>query len=594
MSSGPQPGPSPGSDARQVACLLAIDPVGLGGVVLRGPAGECRDEYLQLIRQYQEPGRPWRRVPLSIDDDRLLGGLDVAASLRTGTPVVASGILAEANEGSIILSMAERMERDVAARICAAMDCGEVHVERNGFSRHLAGRFSVIALDEGLGEDELVNFELASRLAFHVDLRALSHDQLDDSPVSQELLEQARALLPKVTVSDEMLQTLNAVALSLGIVSMRSVLLALRACRVAAALAGRNQVAEEDLHTVIRLVLAHRAEQFPSFEDEQQADAESQQQNESPPLEEQDSVDTEQNQKQSKGLPEDLILEAVKAAIPADMLSRLQAAAQRARALGVKSRGGARAQSRHRGRPLGARRAAPRNGQRLNIGATLKAAAPWQRLRQTGHSHRTARFRVLPEDFHLTRFKAHQETTTIFVVDASGSAAAQRLAEAKGAVELLLAQCYVRRDQVALISFRGGTAELLLPPTRALARAKRELSALPGGGGTPLAAGIDAARELAMDLQRKGQTPVVVLMTDGRANICRDGTPGHEQANEEALVSSRLFQAGGWNSVVVDTANRPRPRAKSIADAMGAQYFPMPYAEASSLAGLIHSKTSIQ
>ena len=116
-----------------------------------------------------------------------------------------------------------------------------------------------------------------------------------------------------------------------------------------------------------------------------------------------------------------------------------------------------------------------------------------------------------------------RETTTIFVVDASGSAALHRLAEAKGAVELLLADCYIRRDQVALIAFRGSAAELLLPPTRSLARAKRSLAGLPGGGGTPLAAGLDAAFALSDSIRRKGQTPTVIVLTDGRANIARDG-----------------------------------------------------------------------
>jgi magnesium chelatase subunit D len=93
----------------------------------------------------------------------------------------------------------------------------------------------------------------------------------------------------------------------------------------------------------------------------------------------------------------------------------------------------------------------------------------------------------------VSRFKQRRETTTIFVVDASGSAALHRLAEAKGAVELLLADCYVRRDRVAMLAFRGKGAELMLPPTRSLVRAKRSLAGLPGGGGTPLAAGMDAA-----------------------------------------------------------------------------------------------------
>ena len=145
------------------------------------------------------------------------------------------------------------------------------------------------------------------------------------------------------------------------------------------------------------------------------------------------------------------------------------------------------------------------------------------------------RILIRKDDFRISRFKQRTETTTIFVVDASGSAALHRLAEAKGAVELLLADCYIRRDQVALIAFRGSVAELLLPPTRSLARAKRSLAGLPGGGGTPLAAGLDAAFALSDSIRRKGQTPTVVVLTDGRANIARDGGQGRPRAEEDAM-----------------------------------------------------------
>ena len=141
-----------------------------------------------------------------------------------------------------------------------------------------------------------------------------------------------------------------------------------------------------------------------------------------------------------------------------------------------------------------------------------------------------------------TRFKHRSETTTIFVVDASGSSALHRLGEAKGAVELLLADCYVRRDRVALVAFRGKAAELLLPPTRSLVRAKRCLADLPGGGGTPLASGIEAGLALADAVKRRGGTPLLVLLTDGRANVARDGQGGRTQAGEEALTGARLVR----------------------------------------------------
>jgi len=193
------------------------------------------------------------------------------------------------------------------------------------------------------------------------------------------------------------------------------------------------------------------------------------------------------------------------------------------------------------------------------------------------------RILIRKDDFRIARFKRRTETITIFVVDASGSAALHRLAEAKGAVELLLADCYIRRDQVALIAFRGSIAELLLPPTRSLARAKRSLAGLPGGGGTPLAAGLDAAVALADLIRRKGQTPTIILLTDGRANIARDGAQGRPRAEEDARIAARQLRAAGITAVLVDTSPRPGASGAQLAAEMGARYLPLPHADAKAL-----------
>ena len=169
--------------------------------------------------------------------------------------------------------------------------------------------------------------------------------------------------------------------------------------------------------------------------------------------------------------------------------------------------------------------------------------------RATAASGAIARVEVRREDFHVTRYRERAETTTIFVVDASGSSALHRLAEAKGAVELLLAECYVRRDRVALVAFRGAGAELLLPPTRSLVRAKRSLAGLPGGGGTPLACGLDAAALIAEGVLRRGGTPTLVVLTDGRANVARDGTHGRELAQRDATTAARRLRARGVAAV---------------------------------------------
>ncbi|MDP3822758.1 MAG: VWA domain-containing protein, partial [Burkholderiales bacterium] len=252
-------------------------------------------------------------------------------------------------------------------------------------------------------------------------------------------------------------------------------------------------------------------------------------------------------------------------------------------------RSGALQQGKLRGRPAGVRRGEPRAGARLNVIETLRAAAPWQLLRRREMAPGTTRIQVRREDFHVTRFKQRSETTAVFVVDASGSAALNRLAETKGAVELLLADCYVRRDSVAVIAFRGRSAELLLPPTRSLVRAKRSLAGLPGGGGTPLAAGIDAAVALADAVRRRGATPVLVMLTDGRANIARDGAPGRAQASEDALVAARQVRVAGFSALLLDTSPQPQEPARELAQAMGAVYLPLPYAGASVLSQAVRA-----
>jgi magnesium chelatase subunit D len=226
-----------------------------------------------------------------------------------------------------------------------------------------------------------------------------------------------------------------------------------------------------------------------------------------------------------------------------------------------------------------------RAGARLNLVDTLRTAAPWQRFRAEGAP--AERVLVRPSDFRIRRFVQRTESTTIFVVDASGSTAYQRLSEAKGAVELLLAKAYVSRARVALIAFRGEGAELLLPPTRSLTRAKSRLAELPGGGGTPLASGVEAALELALSEKSKDHTPLLVFLTDGRANIGRDGAPGRAAANADALAAARQVGEARIAAVFVDTSPRPTPDGDRFARAMGAVYAPLPYVDANAMFGLV-------
>jgi magnesium chelatase subunit D len=597
------------ADALQAAALFAVDPIGTGGVALRALAGPQRERWLRWLRDALPADVPWRRVPLNIHDARLLGGLDLAATLRAGRPVAQKGLLAEADGGVLLLAMAERLPPGTAARLAAVLDTQEVAMERDGLALREPARLGVVALDEGMADDEQMPAALRDRLAFSLSLpdaageswgHGRAHDPVDGLRAE---VQAARALLPTVTVSDELLQALCAASLALGIASVRAPLLALRVACAAAALAGRCDVDEQDAALAARLVLAPRATQLPTMQSDPQDQDGADETPEPPeppaaeppppepppdPPSEAQNADPDEDEPPplDPSVLEDLILDAARAAIPAGLLAALELGQAGRSGASTGGRAGQIRKNRLRGRPAGVQRGEPRAGARLNVIETLRAAAPWQavRRREVGAgTERAARIQVRREDFHVTRYQQHSETTTVFVVDASGSSALNRLAEAKGAVELLLADCYVRRDRVAVLSFRGKTAELLLPPTRSLVRAKRSLAGLPGGGGTPLAAGIDAALALADAIARRGETPILVLLTDGRGNIARDGSPGRQRAGEDALAAARQVRLAGVTALLLDTSPQPQPAAEQLAAAMGAGYLPLPYAGAAAL-----------
>ncbi|MBK1732792.1 magnesium chelatase subunit D [Thiococcus pfennigii] len=583
--SGGAPEVSRWDDAALAATLLAIDPIGLGGVALRALAGPVRERWLELLQELLSEGTALRRIPLHVTDGRLLGGLDLAATLRSGRPVAERGLLVEADGGVVVLAMAERVSPTTAARLTAALDVGEVVLERDGLALRTPARFGVVALDEGVADDERLPTALLDRLAIPLDLTEIAPREAVGSLFDADDVVAARARLAQVQAGEAAIESLCAAAVALGIGSLRASLHGLRVARAAAALAGRDEVTDADLAVAGRLVLAPRATVLPMAEPPPDQEVPE----DSPPPPEDEPPSNEEQSEEETTIDEqtltDLVLEAAKAAMPAHLLAQLAMAGRSRGRSRSSGKAGMIQQGSLRGRPAGVRRGEPRAGARMNVVETLRAAAPWQRLRRAesqaeGREGRP-RVEVRAEDFRITRYKQRSETTTIFVVDASGSSALHRLAEAKGAIELLLADCYVRRDRVALIAFRGREAELLLPPTRSLVRAKRSLAGLPGGGGTPLAAGLDAAVALADGVRRRGGTPVLVLLTDGRANIARDGTGGRARAEEEAMVSARLVRAAELTALLVDTSPRPQEKAAQLAGEMGATYLPLPYADAS-------------
>ncbi len=558
----------PWADALLAAVLLAIDPDRLNGAIIRAQPGPARDLWLATLKSLFPAEAPMRRVPALIDDERLLGGLDLAATLAAGRPVASQGLLRESGGGIVVLAMAERCSPATGARIALALDGGELD----------PARFIVAALDEGVEPEERAPNVLAERLAFSIDLAGV-RPAASELPSRQQIVSARKDLARMKPADDRTIASICSASAAFGVVSARATLFVLYAARAAAAFAGRDIIEDEDLALAARLVLAPRACLAPPG-----------QTSEPPPPPDEGEEEAASADQAEVSAAADRVVEAVQSALPAEFLAQfLEARAERrveARARGA----GAAAKSARRGRPLGARAGTLRSGQRLDLVATLRAAAPWQPLRRReGAASSAALVLVRRGDFRIRRFVQRLESTIIVVVDASGSAALQRLAEAKGAVETLLADAYVTRARVALIAFRDTRAEMLLPPTRSLSRAKRALAELAGGGTTPLATAIDAASLLAQSERAKGRTPLIVFLTDGRGNVGREGAAGRVQAEEDALLSARGLRAAALTSVFIDTSPRIRPGAGALAAEMGAAYAPLPFVEAGAVANVVRT-----
>jgi len=552
-----------------LACF-ALDPGALGGIWLRARVGPVRDRVQKGLESALQ-GLDFRRLHPGIGDDALFGGIDLAATLAQGQVVRTGGILGA--PAVLLMPMAERVKPGLAARLAGGLDA------RRGLS--------LIALDEGAEPDETLPAALADRLAIHLDLANQSLSDAPELALDPVDLAEARALLPRVTLPDDAIAELAEVAARLGIGSLRAPLLALSVARASAALSGEDRVESADLTLAVELVLAPRATQVPASQD---SAPEPEPDQPDPPPNPDDRPEDQPDPEQVDLPPIEMLLEAAKAMLPPDLLARLQAGRAARNAPGASGTGAAKKGNR-RGRPLPSRAGRMGGDARVDLVATLRAAAPWQPMRRAA-SDEPGRLHIRMSDIRLRQFQETSDRAIIFVVDASGSAAMARMGEAKGAIELLLGEAYARRDHVALVAFRGDGSEVLLPPTRSLVQTKRRLAQLPGGGGTPLAAGLKAALELAIMAQGKGMTPSVALLTDGRANVDLAGIANRAQAGLDATAMARAIRARGWPAIVIDTGLRPTSGLDALARDMGAPYLALPRADARALSAAVDASLS--
>lgn len=605
--------------AKRALMLLAIDP-GLKGVLISGAPGLAKS---LLARSFQslwmsgDPATslPFVELPLSATDDHLLGGLDLEATLASGKRRVSQGALARGDGGALYVDGVNLLDPGIADNIAAAIEDGVVRLEREGISESLSSRFVFIGTsDPAEGE---VNANLRDRVALLVEI-GCEESSADDAGIIERALEfdrdaagfveayavemaaisawigEARALRSRIAIAREDINRIAQVAMTLGVEGNRADIFAARAACASAALGGRDQIADEDIVGAIKLVLLPRATTLP-----QSARPQSETQDLPPDGSTQraESRERESNHTGATAEPQlasisDLIIEASSSPAADEALALSDRRGGRASAGSGKR---ARTEDSSRGRYTGVARSRS-SGARVAVDATLRAAAPHQVARRVKRDTassgvgrisgveaavRESRVKIMPDDLRFKRFKRRSGALFIFAVDGSGSMAVNRMAQAKGAITRLLGDAYLHRDKVALITFRGSQADVLLAPTRSVELAKRLVDAMPTGGATPIAAGLLKAIDLARiaRLQKVSQANIVVF-TDGRANVglLEGESKLRATVHDELRDLGRLLRSEGIGLLVVDTKSRfvSSGEGHALAKMLGARYLYLP------------------
>lgn len=595
--------------AKQALMLLAVDP-SLGGVVIPAAVGSGKSTLARAFSGILPQGTPFVELPLNVTEDRLIGGLDLESAIATGQRIIEKGLLAKAHEGVLYVDSLSLLEATATSHVMDAMSRGAVLVEREGLSESHPAEFMLVGTYDPTDGD--IRMGLMDRIGMIVpfakqnDHRARyeivkkvmrdapNEDADDETRMLSGLVEAAREQLPHVAIRKEQIEGLVQSALALGVEGNRVDVFAVKVAIASAALSGRNDVEEEDLKIAAKLVLVPRATRVPEAEAEEEPppppppDMEEAPDDQAAGESEDDAPDSEPQNKeeQTPDQIEELLMEAIDTEIPESVLNISMAAKS-------KSRSGHRGEAlnNRRGRFIRSQMGEIRGG-KIAIIPTLMAASPWQKSRREEHKHRKNSIIIMKDDVRIKKFRDKAGTLYVFIVDASGSMAINRMRQAKGAVSQLLQSAYVHRDQVALIAFRGKIAQVLLPPSQSVERAKRALDVLPTGGGTPLASALYMGWQEAVQMRSKGiHQSMLVLITDGRGNIPynveSNGSeeprkPTKEEISTEVESFARIIQSDGVDSVVIDTQMNylSRGEAPKLAKALGGRYVYLPNAKA--------------
>ena len=540
-----------------VLTVSGIDP-SLGSLSINSNYSTVREAFLSNLLSLLKPKRLKKIYPFQNPTD-FAKSINMIDTLTFGMPKYNNDIFSSSNI-ALILTNTEKMQKGLATFLR-----DKIKSNKDKF---------FIALDESEGSD-VSRADLSDYLIFSINLDGTRYKDLKKVTINRKKISEARNNLATVEVNKRELDYLIASSEMFSISNMHTIFCTLKVAKAICAYKGEKRVSREDINLAISLSMIHKAKQIPEFQQEEKAkSAENERLR--------DNDESKANNSELNSEDKKMLIDALKIFLPNNLIESLLSKNSQTIRVTESAGSGERNNNFSAGRPIPSISRKYSSDKRIDLMGTLTRAIPWQKLRSSSVT-KNRKIIIYPQDIMIKRFEKQSERLLIFLVDASGSNAIGRLAEAKGAIEILLSDAYAKRDNVALISFSGLKADPLLLPTKSLVTAKKKLSSLPGGGATPLANGLLEAFNMADAARSRSIKPIIILLSDGRGNITLDGLGDRVKAIEDTTYIASLIKRNAINNIFIDTSRRKTPMADELARELNGHYFQLPMANSSSI-----------